>query len=127
MKISQSNESNRITTKIEKGDQNLNPILEVSNEYENYNTSRLNRLDSYNTKKDNINFQYRLSNTNFSNLKTRNNPLYKSYNHKTNENKLFNEFSSSNNLDYLNQEKNSKEQKFPNIIKSAFFLKKNHE
>ena len=122
-----NNESNRITTKIEKGDQNLNPILEVSNEYENYNTSRLNRLDSYNTKKDNINFQYRLSNTNFSNLKTRNNPLYKSYNHKTNENKLFNEFSSSNNLDYLNQEKNSKEQKFPNIIKSAFFLKKNHE
>ena len=86
-----------------------------------------NRLDSYNTKKDNINFQYRLSNTNFSNLKTRNNPLYKSYNHKTNENKLFNEFSSSNNLDYLNQEKNSKEKNFPNIIKSAFFLKKNHE
>jgi len=122
-----NNERNRNTTKNEKSNMTLNDIEEDPKEYDYYNTSRINKCDSVITKKDNNNFQLGLSNLNISNLKTRNNPLYKSYNHKNSEHKLFNQFSSSNNLDNLNQEKNSKEQIFPDTIKSAFFLNKNDE
>ena len=123
-----NNENNKFKTKKEEDDKNLKNIKEDPKEYDyNINTSRLNKDDSIRREKDDINFQSGLSNTNFSNLKTRNNILYKSYNHATSENKIFNEFSSPNNLDYLNQGNNKKEQIFPEIIKSAFFLNKNYK
>jgi hypothetical protein len=123
-----NNENNKFKTKKEEDDKNLKNIKEDPKEYDyNINSSRLNKDDSIRKKKDDINFQLGLSNTNFSNLKTRNNILYKSYNHATSKNKLFNEFSSPNNLNYLNQGNNKKEQIFPEIIKSAFFLNKNYK
>ena len=105
-----NNESKRFKTNFEKDNKTLKDIKEDSKEYGNFNGSILNHFDSFRMKNNNINFQLGLSNTNLSNLKSRNDLLYKSYNHQMSEKKLFNNFSFSNNLDYLNQDKNSKEQ-----------------
>ena len=120
-----NNENNRINKSIknEKDDKNQNCILEDPMEYDYINSPRINNNDSFRRNKNNINFYGELSNTNTSKLKTRNNPLYKSFNPKIrSEDKLFKEFSSSSNLANLNQEKNSKEEILPNVIKSAFFF-----
>lgn len=120
-----NNENNRFnkSSKIGKYGETQKVILEDPEEYGFYNSSKINKFDSFSMKKNNINYQLGFSNINLSKLESRN-PLCQSFSHKSSEKILFNEFSSSNNL---NQKKNSKDEIFQDVTKSAFYFMKNHK